>query len=189
LNFENLDLVAVYRTLRSDLQEGTHAFRIGMFYYFWGRLSVPAVRHGTPPEKANTGYVELTRSSLRGPKETALLGLADHAHAQALSIKDQEEKLAIIGYWSAVSYLCRYLATLDWQFADMASDSFLSALDELADSTGADALKNEMSNLTLAYESAQRFTETGIADAAHAVVQWAALLPLGSILPSRPIAN
>lgn len=187
LSFESLDAVAVYTTMRDALQKGGRGLHVGMLVYFWGRLAGFSVKTGAISAEDDQKYVESALSLLAHPDAVATQRLAERAEAEALGVNEgAPNNLMIVGYLSAVSYLFRYLQTSDWKWANNASDSFLSAIDEYADQHEPDALRNEMLNLSRGYETAQSLTDLVIADSARTIVRWASSSPVGSILPPFP---
>jgi len=182
LKLETLDNVAVFETLRSALERGDHGLRIGALAYYWGRLSTFTRPSGAGAEQE----IGFALSLLARPNPAEAEAAAEASEADALAVEDQPGKLAMIGYWSVRSYLFRYLGTDDWVWSRHATDSFLSALDDLAAARGGDFLHNEMVNLSRAYEAAGALDEAALTQGMLTMFRWASLAPLGSELAPYP---
>jgi hypothetical protein len=182
LKLEGLDDVAVYKALCSALERGSRGLRVGTFAYYWGRLST-----FTRPSSAGAEQeIGFAMNLVARPNPAEAEAAAEASEADALAVEDQPGKLAMVGYWSVRSYAFRYLGTNDWIWSRHATDSFLSALDDLAASRGGDFLRNETVNLSRAYEAAEALDEAALASGMMTMFRWASSAPLGSELAPHP---
>ena len=182
MNLETLDDVAVFETLRSALEQGSHRLRIGAVAYYWGRLSTFACPSSAGAEQE----IDIPLNLLARSNPTEAGAAAEASEAAALAVEDKPGKLLEVGYWSVRSYFFRYLGTNDWIWSRHATDSFLSALDELSASRVGDFLRTEMVNLSRAYEAAEALDEAALARGMRSMFRWASSMPLGSVLASYP---
>lgn len=180
LKFDTLDDVAVYKSLSGALEQGSRELRVGLFAYYWGRLSA------FPGADDNARAIDAAIRLIEQPNPVEAEALAAESEAVALAVEDQVGKLVAVGYWSVRSYFFKYLGTNEWTWSKYASDSFLSGLDDLAAVQDGAFLHNEMLNLSRGFEAAQDLSEATIARGARAILQWSASSPLGSILPPLP---